>query len=142
MAAANSVGCGEAYGMLRRRHRCYENTNPTRPGGEQRGAAPQEEDHSVVAVVMPQGAAPALLEPFRRLLHIGYRTYWVRELQQPRSFYSGPARRGESDRTTRPRRRSMEGELKWKSNENMAEGGIGLQTSAGRGREEYTATPS
>ena len=110
--------------MLRRRHRCYENTNPTRPGGEQGGTAPQEEDHNDVAVARPQGTALALLELFQRLLQIGYRTYKVREPQQPRSFYSGPARRGESDRTTRPIMSSTEGELKRESNENMAEGGI------------------
>ena len=33
---------------------------------------------------------------FRRLLQNAYRTYWVRELQQPRSFHSGPVRRGVS----------------------------------------------
>ena len=77
---------------------------------------------------------------FRRLLQIAYRTYWVRELQQPRSFQSGPVRRGASDRTTRPRMSSRDEELKGKSNESVADGGIGLQTSAGRGRGGSRAT--
>jgi hypothetical protein len=142
VAAAHRVRCGEAYGILRRRHRCCEDTNPSSPGGEQGGIAPQEEDHSVVAVARPQGTAPVLLEPFRRLMQIAYRTYWVRELHQPRRFHSGPARQRASDRTTRPRMSSREDELKGESNEYVAKGGIGLQTSAGSGRGEYTATRS
>ena len=67
---------------------------------------------------------------FRRLLQIAYRTYWVRELQQPRSLHSGPARRGASDRTTRPRMSSRDEELKGESNEAVAACGIGLQDSA------------
>ncbi len=70
------------------------------------------------------------------------RTRWVRELHQPRRFPSGPARRGASDKTTRPGMSSREDELKGESNESVAKGGIGLQTSAGRRRGEYTATRS
>ena len=83
-----------------------------------------------------------MLQYFRRLMQIAYRTYWVRELQQPRRFHSGPARRGASDMTTRPGMSSREDELKGESNESVAKGGIGLQTSAGRGRGEYTVTRS
>ena len=90
----------------------------------------------------PQGSASALLELFRRLLQNAYRTYWVRELQQSRSFHSGPVRRGALDRTTRPGMSSREDELKGESNESVTKGGIGLQTSAGRGRGEYTAKRS
>ena len=96
----------------------------------------QERDNREVAADGAAGDCVFAGEPFRRLLHIAYRTYWVRVLQQPRSFHSGPVRRGASDRTTRPRMSSREDELKGESNESVAEGGIGLQTSAGRGRGE------
>ncbi len=89
-----------------------------------------------MAVARPQGIALALLEPFRRMLQIAYRKYWVRELQLPRSLYSGLVRRGESHRTTRPGLSSREDELKGESNESVAAGGIGFQNSAGRGRGE------
>ncbi len=79
---------------------------------------------------------------FRRLLQNAYRTYWIRELQQPRSLHSGPVRRGASDQTTRPGMSSREDDLKEESNESVPDGGIGLQTSAGRGRGEYTARRS
>ncbi len=113
-------------GAGRRRHKCSGDTDPKRQGGRQGGVVPQEEDHSVFAEERPQGFASALLELFRRLLQIAYRTYWVRELQQPRSFHSDPVRRGASDRTTRPGMSSREDELKGESNESIAEGGIGL----------------
>ena len=43
-------------------------------------------------------------------------------------FYSGPVRRGASNRTTRPRMSSMEDELKGGSNEIKAEGGMDSET--------------
>ena len=62
----------------------------------------QERDTREVAADGAAGDCVFAGEPFRRLLQIAYRTYWVRELQQPRSFYSGPVRRGEPNTTTRP----------------------------------------
>ncbi len=138
-ATANRVRCGKRTGVGRRHHRCSGDTDHKRPGGRQGCVVPQEEDHSGVAEERPQGIASALLELFRRLLQIAYRTYWVRDLQQPRSFHSGPVRRGEADKTTRPRMSLREDKLKGESNESVAEGDIGLQTSARRGRREYTA---
>jgi len=72
---------------------------------------------------------------FRRLLQNEYRTYWLRELQQPRSFHSGPVRREASNKTTRPGMSSRDEELKGESNENVADGGIGIQNYAGAGAE-------
>lgn len=43
-------------------------------------------------------------------------------------FYSGPVRRGASNRTTRPRMSSKEDELKGGSNEIKAEGGMDSET--------------
>ena len=83
----------------------------------------------------PQGIASALLELFRRLLQNAYRTYWVRELQQSRSFHSGPVRRGAADRTTRPGMSSGKEELKGESAETVADGGIGLKTLPDAGEE-------
>ncbi len=44
-------------GYCSRRHRCSENTNPTRPGGDRGGAAPQEENNGMVAEARPHGNA-------------------------------------------------------------------------------------
>ena len=104
-------------------------TDPMRPGEEQGGAASQEKDNREVAADEAAGDCVFAEEPFRRLLQIGYRTYWVRGLQQPRSFHSGPVRRGAADRTTRPGTRSRDGELKGESNEPVANGGIEPRTS-------------
>ena len=84
----------------------------------------------------PQGIASALLELFRRLLQNAYRTYWVRELQQSRSFHSGPVRRGASDRTTRPGMSSRDEELKGESAESVADGGIGPKTLPDAGEKK------
>jgi hypothetical protein len=44
-AAADRVRCGEAYGMLRPPpSKFFKNTNLTRPGGEQGGAASQDKE--------------------------------------------------------------------------------------------------
>ncbi len=72
---------------------------------------------------------------FRWLLHIAYRTYWVRDLQQPRSFHSGPVRRGASDRTTRPGMSSRDEEIKGESAESVVDGGIGPKTLPDAGEE-------
>ena len=77
---------------------------------------------------------------FRRLLQIAYCTYWVRELQQPRSLHSGPARRGASDRTTRPRTSSRKEELKGESAGSVADGGIGPKTLPDAGVENNRTT--
>jgi hypothetical protein len=50
-------------------------------------------------------------------------------------FYSGPVRRGESTRNTRPGTSSRETELKGESNANVADSGIGTQNSSGAGAE-------
>ena len=101
-------------GVGRRRHRCSGDTDPKRQGGRRGGVVLQEEDHSALAEERPQGTVSALLELFRRLLQIAHRTYRVRELEQPRSFYSGLVQRGESNKTTRPggstERSTQEGE--------------------------------
>ncbi len=68
----------------------WEAPNPNVQKGAMEAVPLKEEDHRVVAEERSQGTASALLELFRRLLQIAYRTYWVRELQQPRSLYSGP----------------------------------------------------
>ncbi len=45
-------------GCCGRRHRVFQNnTDPKRPGGEQGGAAPQEEHYGMVAEERPQGTA-------------------------------------------------------------------------------------
>jgi hypothetical protein len=92
-------------------------------------AAVQEKDNREVAADGAAGDCVFAGEPSRRLLQIGYRTYWVRGLQQPRSFHSGPVRRGAADRTTRPGMSSRDGELKGESNEPVANGGIEPRTS-------------
>ena len=91
-------------------------------------AAVQERDNREVAADGAAGDCVFAGEPFRRLLQIAYRTYWVRVLQKPRSFYSGPVRRGASNRTTRPGMNSREDELKGESNEIKAEGGMNSET--------------
>ena len=83
----------------------------------------------------PQGRCVFAGEPFRRLLEIAYRTYWVRVLQQPRSFHSGPVRRGAADRTTRPGMSSRKEELKGESAGSVADGGIGPKTLPDAGVE-------
>ena len=92
-------------------------------------AAVQEKDNREVAADGAAGDCVFAGEPSRRLLQIGYRTYWVRGLQQPRSFHSGPVRRGAADRTTRPGMSLRDGELKGESNEPVANGGIEPRTS-------------
>jgi hypothetical protein len=57
----------------------------------------QEKDNREVAADGAAGDCVFAGEPFRRLLQIAYRTYWVRELQQPRSFT--PARSDGEHRT-------------------------------------------
>ena len=61
----------------------------------------QERDNRKVAADGAAGDCVFAEEPFRRFLQIAYRTYWVRELQKPRSFYSGLVQQGELKRTTR-----------------------------------------
>ena len=69
-------------------------------------------------------------------MQTAYRTYWIRELQQPRSFHSGPVRRGATDKTTRPGPSSRQEEFNGESDESGADGGIGSYNSPGRGRGE------
>ncbi len=75
------------------------------------------------------------MELFRRLLQIAYNKYCVRERQEPRSFYSGPVRRGAADRTTRPGMSSKDGELKGGSREPVAEEASGSKTQPDAGEE-------
>ena len=72
---ANRVRWEKRTGVGRRRQRCSGDTDTKRQGGRQGGVVPQQEDHIFVAEKRPQGVASALLELFRRLLHIAYRTY-------------------------------------------------------------------
>ncbi len=100
----------------------------------------QERDNREVAA---DGAAEDYVfagEPFRWLRQIAYRTYWVRVLQQPRSFHSGPVRRGAADKTTRPGMSSREEELKGESAESMTDGGIGPKTLPDAGVEHNRTT--
>ncbi len=92
-------------------------------------AAVQERDTHEVAADGAAGDCVFAGEPFRRLLQIAYSTYWVRVLQQPRRFHSGPVRRGAADRTTRQGMSSRDGELKGESNELVVDGGIEPRTS-------------
>jgi hypothetical protein len=98
-------------------------------------AAMQEKDNREVAADEAAGDCVFAVKPFRRLLQSAYRTYWVRVLQQPRSFHSGPVRRGAADRTTRPRMSSGKEELKGESAESVADSGIGFKTLPDAGEE-------
>ncbi len=60
-------------------------------------AAVQERNNREVAADGAAGDCVFAGEPFRRLLHIAYRTYSVRVLRQPRSFT--PARSDGEHRT-------------------------------------------
>ena len=75
------------------------------------------------------------MELIRRLLQIAYITYWAQERQEPRSFYSGPVRRGAADKTTRPGMSSKDGELKGGSSEPVAEEASGSKTQPDAGEE-------
>ncbi len=100
-------------------------------------AAVQEWDNREVAADGAAGDCVFAGEPFRRLLQIAYRTYWVRVLQQPRSFYSGPVRRGAADRTTRLGINSRDGELKGESNEPVAKEVSDSETCRTRARRTH-----
>ncbi len=95
----------------------------------------QERDIREVAADGAAGACVFAGKPFRRLLQIAYRTYWVRVMQQPRSFHSGPVRRGTADRTTRPGMSSRDGELKGESNEPLAKEASDSETLPDTGEE-------
>ncbi len=127
----------ERTGVCSRRHRCSRNTKPykSRQGAIKKVAAMQESDNHEVAADEAAEDCVFAGEPFRRLLQIAYRAYWVRVLQQPRSFHSDPVRRGAADRTTRPGMSSKDGELKGESAEPVPDGGIGPKTLPDAGVE-------
>ena len=88
-----------------------ENTNPTRPSGEQGGAAPQGKDNHVVAAARPQGTVPArwsLPERPTRDRALDRRTGGDHAIVD-RSPGPGPVRREKSNREVEQRRGHPQG---------------------------------
>jgi len=131
----------ERTGVDSSRHRCSGNTNLN----VQKGAREATSLKKNTTVPWPRRGRRGLRRHycsiFRRLLQSAYRTYWVRELQQPRSsLRPGPKGSIGQDYKTRNELkggRTQGGELRVRGRRRHR-----TQNSAGRGRGEDTAKRS